>query len=67
VEGLTGKTFFLHLIADPFMHGLRIALTASLIMSLIAAWASWKRGGKYVHDEVGDDAVAVEVPEGVPA
>jgi MFS family permease len=47
---LTGKTFFPHLIADPFMQGLRIALTASLIMCLIAAWASWKRGTKYVHD-----------------
>jgi MFS family permease len=64
---LTGKTFFPHLIADPFMKGLRIALTASLIMSLIAAWASWKRGGKYVHDDLDDEAMAGAVPEGVPA
>lgn len=34
---LTGKTFFPHLIADPFMPGLRIALTASLVMCLVAA------------------------------
>jgi MFS family permease len=55
---LTGKTFFPHLIADPFMTGLRIALTASLVMCLIAAWASWMRGGKFVHP---DDAGAGDV------
>jgi MFS family permease len=52
---LTGKTFFPHLIADPFMKGLRIAFTASLVMCLIAAWASWMRGGKYVHDDEADE------------
>ena len=51
---LTGKTFFPHLIADPFLKGLRIAFTASLVMCLIAAWASWMRGGKYVHEEEGE-------------
>src|SRR5436190_393531 len=49
---LTGKTFFPHLIAGPFMHGLRIALTASLLMCLIAAWASWMQGTRYVHAEI---------------
>jgi MFS family permease len=52
---LTGKTFFPHLIAGPFMHGLRIAFTASLVMCLIAAWASWMRGGKYVHEEIAEE------------
>ncbi len=42
---VTGKDFFPHLISDAFIHGLRIAFTASLIMCLIAAWASWMRGG----------------------
>jgi MFS family permease len=51
---LTGKTFFPHLIADPFMHGLRIAFTASLLMCLVAAWASWMRGAKYVHQEIDE-------------
>ncbi|HEX2850758.1 MAG TPA: MFS transporter [Acidimicrobiales bacterium] len=51
---LTGKSFFPQLISGPFTHGLRIAFTASLIMCLIAAAASWLRGGKYVHaEEVG--------------
>ncbi|MDQ1393668.1 MAG: hypothetical protein QOF30_2645 [Acidimicrobiaceae bacterium] len=48
---ITGKKFFPHLISGPFMKGLRITLLASLVMSLIAAWASWMRGAKYVHDE----------------
>jgi MFS family permease len=55
---LTGKTFFPHLIAGPFMHGLRIAFTASLVMCLIAAWASWMRGEKYVHEELDEEADA---------
>jgi MFS family permease len=41
---LTGKTFFPNLISDPFKKGLAIVFTASLIMSLIAAAASWMRG-----------------------
>ncbi len=48
---ITGKKFFPNLISGPFMKGLRITLLASLVMSLIAAWASWMRGAKYVHDE----------------
>jgi MFS family permease len=57
---ITGKTFFPHLISGPFMKGLRIAFSASLIMMLIAGWASWLRGAKYLHDE-GGDAEAVGV------
>ncbi len=48
---ITGKTFFPHLISGPFIKGLRITLMASLVMSLIAAAASWMRGAKYVHDD----------------
>jgi MFS family permease len=55
---ITGKRFFPELISDPFMHGLRIAFTASLVMCLIAAAASWMRGSRYVHDEDGVDDVA---------
>jgi MFS family permease len=56
---ITGKSFFPHLISDPFMHGLRIAFSVSLLMSLIAAAASWLRGGRYIHqDDVTGDAVA---------
>jgi MFS family permease len=51
---ITGKQFFPKLISGPFIDGLRIAFTASLIMCLIAAVASWMRGKKYVHDDGGD-------------
>jgi MFS family permease len=44
---LTGRSFFPGLIAHAFMNGLRIAFTASLIMSLVAAAASWMRGGMF--------------------
>jgi MFS family permease len=47
-QDITGTTFFPHLISDPFIDGLRIAFTASLAMSLVAAAASWMRGAKYV-------------------
>jgi hypothetical protein len=48
---LTGKSFFPQLISSPFKHGLAIAFTASLLMCLVAAAASWLRGSRYVHAE----------------
>src|SRR5207237_9294395 len=59
---ITGKTFFPQLISDPFMHGLRIVFSAAVVMSLVAAAASWLRGEKYVHTEeaVADVPAAAE-------
>jgi MFS family permease len=51
---ITGKTYFPHLISQPFMTGLRIAFSASLVMCLIAAAASWARGAKYVHGDTAE-------------
>ncbi len=48
---ITGKQFFPKLISGPFIDGLRIAFSASLLMCLIAAAASWMRGKKYVHGD----------------
>jgi MFS family permease len=48
---LTGTSFFPRLIAEPFRHGLAIVFLAALIMSVVAAGASWLRGGRYVHEE----------------
>ena len=53
---ITGKTFFPQLISGPFIHGLRIVFTASVILSLVAAGASWLRGTKYVHTDEGHAA-----------
>jgi MFS family permease len=44
VATLTGRTFFPHLIADPFRHGLAIAFGVSIVMLLVAAVASLMRG-----------------------
>ena len=48
---LTGTSFFPRLIAEPFRHGLGIVFLAALVMSVVAAGASWMRGGRYVHEE----------------
>jgi MFS family permease len=69
---ITGKTFFPQLISDPFIHGLRIVFTASVLLSLVAAAASWMRGRKYVHQEEAApvEPEPVEIPpaeEWVPA
>lgn len=51
VATLTGRSFFPHLLADPFRHGLAIAFGVSIAMLLIAAVASLLRGERYVHAE----------------
>ncbi len=48
---LTGKEFFPQLIAAPFGQGLTVVFVSAALMSLVAAWASWLRGGRYVHAE----------------
>ena len=55
---LTGTSFFPRLIAEPFRHGLAIVFFAALVMSLVAAGASWLRGGRYVHEELDQPAPA---------
>jgi MFS family permease len=46
---LTGRSFFPHLISAPFGTGLHYAFDFALACSVIAAVASWLRGGRYVH------------------
>jgi MFS family permease len=48
---LIGKEFFPSLISQPFRHGLIYVLVFAAVMCLIAAMASWLRGGKFVHEE----------------
>jgi MFS family permease len=62
---ITGHQFFPELISEPFTDGLRIAFTASMIMCLIAAWASWLRGGRYVAED--EDTGPFGAPEEVSA
>jgi len=56
---LTGSTFFPTLISQPFQHGLVLVLSFSIVASLVAAAASALRGGRYVHEEIHDEAAAV--------
>lgn len=48
---LTGRAFFPSLISGPFQHGLVLVLSFSIVASLVAAAASWLRGGRYIHEE----------------
>src|SRR5487761_61704 len=58
---LTGRSFFPSLISGPFQHGLILVLSFSIVACLIAAAASALRGGRYIHQEVGQ--VAIAIPE----
>jgi MFS family permease len=55
---LTGRSFFPKLIAGPFHHGIVEAFTFALVACLVAAAASWMRGGKYHY---GDEVAAPPV------
>jgi MFS family permease len=54
---LVGREYFPSLISGAFRSGLHAALDFAVLASLVAAGASWLRGGKYVYTE-GDDADA---------
>ncbi len=64
---LTGRSFFPALITRPFGSGLHEALFFGMGMLILAAGASWLRGGKYHYREPGDeqlqDASASEVDQ----
>ena len=47
---LTGHRFFPRLIAAPFSSGLHAAFDFAIAACLVAAAASWTRGGRYVHE-----------------
>ncbi len=51
VAALSGRSFFPHLISGPFDSGLQKAFGFALIACLVAALASWSRGGRYVESE----------------
>jgi MFS family permease len=59
---LTSRSFFPGLISGPFRSGLHAALDFAIVASLLAAAASWTRGGAYHYVEPGE-----VVPESVDA
>jgi MFS family permease len=58
VATLTGRSFFPHLISEPFHHGLTVVFIAAAIMGLVAAIVSAMRGTQYYHGQ--DDAKSDE-------
>lgn len=54
---ILGKEFFPNLISTPFIDGLHIAFTLSLLLYLAAAVASWLRGGKYIHRDDENESI----------
>ena len=62
---LTGRSFFPHLMGAPFSDALSAAFTFSFVACLIAAGASWLRGGKYAHVEAAEEPAAT--PARTPA
>jgi hypothetical protein len=52
VHLLTGREFFPSLISKPFHSGLDEVFTFPIVICLIAAVASWSRGGRYVYEDV---------------
>jgi MFS family permease len=59
---LTGRSFFPKLISPSFQVGLHLAFDFAAATSVIAAVASWLRGGKYIHSEI---PVVDELGEGI--
>jgi MFS family permease len=59
---LTGRSFFPALISTPFADGLHEAFDFSIGACLIAAGASWLRGGKY-HYPSSDEPATTDVLE----
>jgi hypothetical protein len=55
-HALTGRSFFPGLISAPFRSGLRAAFDFAIVASLLAAGASWLRGGRYVYSEPDDES-----------
>jgi len=55
---LTGRSFFPQLISSPFRTGLHEAFAFAVACCVVAAFASWSRGKRYVYGERSEEAVA---------
>jgi MFS family permease len=49
MRDLTSRSYFPKLMAEPFSDGLRFSFGFAALACLVAAGASWLRGGHYVH------------------
>ena len=58
---LTSRSYFPSLISAPFRSGLHEAFAFAIVACLIAAVASWSRGGRYVHSTIEVDPDADDI------
>jgi hypothetical protein len=61
---LTSRSYFPKLISGAFQSGLHAAFDFAVLACLVAAGASWLRGGKYVYQEPADTTPVVGLPDG---
>jgi hypothetical protein len=59
---IEGRSFFPNLISAPFRQGLHTAFDFAIVACLVAAGASWFRGGHYVHAEGEAIQTATDLP-----
>jgi MFS family permease len=64
---LVGREFFPRLISPPFAAGLHEAFDFAVAACLVAAGASWLRGGKYVYTEKEQVSGKEELAVGIPS
>jgi MFS family permease len=62
---ISGRSFFPHLIAAPFQHGLHEAFAFAIGACLVAAAASWSRGARAVAPEKRAAQIAPEQAESI--
>jgi MFS family permease len=60
-QTLTGRTFFPHLISQPFHDGLVVVFAVAAGLALIGAVASLLRGGRYVHEPMDAEIPSLPV------
>jgi MFS family permease len=61
---LTSRSYFPKLISGAFENGLHAAFDFSVLACLVAAGASWLRGGKYVYQEPAEPSGPAGLPDG---
>lgn len=50
-QQLTSRSFFPQLISASFHHGMVVVLTFSVVVCLLAAWASWLCGKRFIYGQ----------------
>jgi MFS family permease len=63
---VNGRSFFPGLITAPFRSGLHAAFDFAILSSLVAAAASWSRGGRYVYGETAPTDISSDTVNGEP-